>query len=80
MKNVTVFCQSIEVSLRVGPDMCDITPALEGLIRQSGIENGVLFAAVVGSTCPPTELPCGPTCAAGRPLLLADCAANSKMR
>jgi secondary thiamine-phosphate synthase enzyme len=50
MKTVEIFCQSIEVSLKVGPDMCDITSQLEGLIRESGIENGVLFAAVVGST------------------------------
>ena len=50
MKTVEIFCQSIEVDLRVGPDLCDITPALEGLIRESGIENGGLFAAVVGST------------------------------
>ena len=50
MKNVEIFCQSIEVSLKVGPDIRDITPALDGLIRESRIENGVLFAAVVGST------------------------------
>ncbi|MBW2408593.1 MAG: YjbQ family protein [Deltaproteobacteria bacterium] len=50
MKNVEVYCQSIEVSLKVGPDIRDITPALDGLIRESRIENGVLFAAVVGST------------------------------
>ena len=50
MKTVEMFCKTIEVSLKVGPDMCDITPALEELIRESGIENGVLFAAVVGST------------------------------
>ena len=50
MKQATIFYQAIEVSLKVGPDMCDITPQLEGLIRECGIENGVLFAAVVGST------------------------------
>ncbi len=50
MKTVEVFCDSIEVSLKVGPDIRDITPALDSLIRASGIENGVLFAAVVGST------------------------------
>jgi len=50
MKNVEIYCQSIQVSLKVGPDMCDITSHLEALIRESGIENGVLFAAVVGST------------------------------
>ncbi len=50
MRHVTVFCKAIEVSLRVGPDIRDITPALDELIRESRIENGVLFAAVVGST------------------------------
>ncbi len=50
MKSVEVFCDSIQVSLKVGPDIRDITPALDSLIRESRIENGVLFAAVVGST------------------------------
>ena len=50
MKSVEVFCDSIEVSLKMGPDIRDITPALDNLIRESRIENGVLFAAVVGST------------------------------
>jgi secondary thiamine-phosphate synthase enzyme len=50
MKSVEIFCKSIEVSLKTGPDICDITPALDRLIRESGIEDGVLFAAVVGST------------------------------
>jgi secondary thiamine-phosphate synthase enzyme len=45
-----MFCQSIEVSLRTGPDICDITPALIGLIQESGIQNGQLSAAMVGST------------------------------
>ena len=48
--SLTMFCQSIEVSLRTGPDISDITPALIGLIRESGIENGQLSAAMVGST------------------------------
>ncbi|MDX1708803.1 MAG: secondary thiamine-phosphate synthase enzyme YjbQ [Desulfobacterales bacterium] len=50
MKTAEVFCQSIEVSLKVGPDIRDITPELDGLIRESQIVDGVLFAAVVGST------------------------------
>jgi secondary thiamine-phosphate synthase enzyme len=50
MKAVEIFCQSIEVSQKVGPDIRDITPALDGLIRESQIEDGVLFAAIVGST------------------------------
>ena len=48
--SLIMFCQSIEVSLRTGPDISDITPALIGLIRESGIENGQLSAAMVGST------------------------------
>ena len=47
---MSMFCRSVEVSLGTGPDMCDITPALIGIIRESGIENGQLSAAVVGST------------------------------
>jgi len=45
-----MFCQSIEVSLRTGPDIADITPALEQLIGESGIANGQLSANMVGST------------------------------
>jgi secondary thiamine-phosphate synthase enzyme len=45
-----MFCKSIEVSLRTGPDIGDITPALKALIRESGMESGQLSAAMVGST------------------------------
>jgi secondary thiamine-phosphate synthase enzyme len=45
-----MYCQSIEVSLGTGPDISDITPALIGAIRKSGIEIGQLSAAMVGST------------------------------
>jgi len=48
--SLSMLCKSIEVSLKTGPDICDITPALNGLIRESGIENGQLSAAMVGST------------------------------
>ncbi len=47
---ISMFCQSIEVSLKTGPDICDVTSALNALIRESGIENGQLSAAIVGST------------------------------
>ena len=50
MSSIVMYCQSIEVSLRTGPDICDITPALIGAIRESGIVNGQLSAAMVGST------------------------------
>ena len=50
MQPVSRYCQSIEVSLRTGPDMADITSALEQLIGESGIATGQLCATVVGST------------------------------
>ena len=50
MKAATVFYQSVEVKLRTGPDICDITPLLDDAIRKSRIENGQLCATMVGST------------------------------
>ena len=50
MKNASLFFGSIEVKLQIGPDMGDITPELERLIRGAGIENGSLWATMVGST------------------------------
>jgi thiamine phosphate synthase YjbQ (UPF0047 family) len=48
--SLSMFFQSMEVSLKTGPDMSDITSALNALIRESGIVNGQLSAAIVGST------------------------------
>ena len=48
--SLSMYCGSIEVNLRIGPDICDITPNLIETIRESGIENGQLSAAMVGST------------------------------
>ncbi len=45
-----MFFESIEVALKIGPDICDITPELEGLIGKSNIESGSLCATMVGST------------------------------
>jgi len=50
MTSVSIFFDSIVVKLKIGPDICDITPELGRLIKESGIENGSLCAAVVGST------------------------------
>ena len=50
MKSVTIFTGAIEAKLRIGPDMCDITPKLENLISESKIQTGNLSATVVGST------------------------------
>jgi secondary thiamine-phosphate synthase enzyme len=50
MKSASIFFESIEVGLKVGPDICDITQDLERLISQSDIEAGSLCATMVGST------------------------------
>ncbi|MEA3414948.1 MAG: YjbQ family protein [Thermodesulfobacteriota bacterium] len=50
MKALTIFCKSIEVGLKTGPDICDITDQINKLTRESNIENGTLCATVIGST------------------------------
>jgi secondary thiamine-phosphate synthase enzyme len=50
MKPVSLYCESIDVSLQTGPDMCDITVTLDQLVSKSGIAFGSLFATIVGST------------------------------
>ncbi len=50
MKNVSVFIKSIEVQLKTGIDICDITPRIRQLIKESQIENGNLNATMVRST------------------------------
>ncbi|CAB1069750.1 Uncharacterized protein AF0741 (similar to YjbQ) [Olavius algarvensis Delta 1 endosymbiont] len=47
---LSMHCQSLEVSLGTGPDLCDITSSLVEIIRASRIKNGQLSAAMVGST------------------------------
>jgi secondary thiamine-phosphate synthase enzyme len=41
---------SIAVSLKTGPDICDITMDLDRLVGESNIVNGNLSASMVGST------------------------------
>jgi secondary thiamine-phosphate synthase enzyme len=50
MSGTTIYCDAIEVKLRVGPDMTDITAQLRQLVRRSQISDGHLSATVVGST------------------------------
>jgi secondary thiamine-phosphate synthase enzyme len=50
MNPVSIYWAAIEAELNVGPDLCDITPALENLIHESKIQAGSLSATVVGST------------------------------
>ncbi len=50
MTSSSVFCDSLEVKLKKGPDIADITPLLEKIIGASGIQNGALTATLIGST------------------------------
>jgi secondary thiamine-phosphate synthase enzyme len=47
---LSMHYESIEVHLNTGVDICDITPNLNEVIRESGVTNGQLSAAIVGST------------------------------
>ncbi len=50
MKSLTIFCKSIEVSLKTGTDICDINHQINRVVAESNIENGSLCATVIGST------------------------------
>jgi thiamine phosphate synthase YjbQ (UPF0047 family) len=50
MSDAVVYCDAIEVSLRTGPDMDDITGELQRVVERSGVREGHLAATVVGST------------------------------
>ena len=50
MDGPAIITTEISVSHRVGPDIADVTADLERAVRRSGIANGMLSAAVVGST------------------------------
>jgi secondary thiamine-phosphate synthase enzyme len=50
MKSLSIFYKSVKVSLDTGPNIRDITPALEQLIDDLRVENGNLCATMVGST------------------------------
>ena len=50
MKSVVIFTDAIDIELKTGPDMCNITPELENLISESKIQTGHLCATMVGST------------------------------
>ena len=45
-----VHCAGFEVSLRVGPDMADITSQVGRVVTDSGVANGSVHLSVVGST------------------------------
>ena len=44
------YTAQLNVQLAIGPDIQDITSELNGVVREGGIREGSLAAAVVGST------------------------------
>ena len=50
MQSVSIFYESVEVRLKTGPDICDITSELDRLISKSDIKSGSLCATMIGST------------------------------
>ena len=50
MSSTVVYCDSMEISLNVGPDISNITDQLARIAEKSGVENGSLHASVIGST------------------------------
>jgi len=50
MPPISIFCGTLEVKLKTGPDILDITPGLNRLIKDSHIKIGSLCACMIGST------------------------------
>lgn len=48
--SVLIHCDSIQVPLKVGPDIADITDPLREIVARSGVRNGSAQLATVGST------------------------------
>ena len=50
MKPAMIFFESIDVDLGTGPDICDITIALDQMVKRLNVINGSLSATMIGST------------------------------
>jgi secondary thiamine-phosphate synthase enzyme len=50
MNSVIIFTEAFDIDLQIGPDMVDITPALERLVEKSNVAAGTLSATMIGST------------------------------
>ena len=50
MSSTVVYCDSMEISLNVGPDIVNITDQLARTAQRAGVENGSMHASVIGST------------------------------
>jgi secondary thiamine-phosphate synthase enzyme len=50
MQKSSGYYDHIDISLKTGPDLCDITTELSRLVTESKIKNGHLLATMIGST------------------------------
>ncbi|MDY6953889.1 MAG: secondary thiamine-phosphate synthase enzyme YjbQ [Thermodesulfobacteriota bacterium] len=50
MSTPVLYCESLQVSLSIGPDMADVTGQLASMVKRAGIKVGSLHASIVGST------------------------------
>lgn len=53
---VQVHAASFEVSLKVGPDIADISEQLAKIVADSGVRTGTLHATAIGSTASLTTI------------------------
>ncbi|MGD8367164.1 MAG: secondary thiamine-phosphate synthase enzyme YjbQ [Desulfobacterales bacterium] len=50
MAETILYTENVQVSLKAGPDIVDITDALRRVVQASGVAAGLLAANMVGST------------------------------
>ena len=50
MKSMTVYCDTLTVSLNTGPDIVNITGELSTILKQSLVEQGSMQINIMGST------------------------------
>lgn len=50
MSVLTLYCDTLKVSMDMGPDISDVTDKLSLMVERAGIEDGTLHASVIGST------------------------------
>ncbi|MDY6954959.1 MAG: YjbQ family protein, partial [Thermodesulfobacteriota bacterium] len=50
MSTPVLYCETLQVSLSIGPDMADVTGQLVSMVKMAGIKDGSLHASIVGST------------------------------
>ncbi len=60
MAETILYTEEVQVSLKAGPDIVDITGDLMRAVQASGVETGLLAANMVGSTGSLTTIECEP--------------------